>query len=123
MKHSTPKNVPQAAVHPLVEATGAGVIVTDAGGNITHCSTAAASLFGFDSGALDGRKIGAIIEDRGRPAPAVPTADFDGVGLRRSGDPFSLDVGVLELRSDGPPSYLWVVRDKAGASVRKDRLD
>jgi len=123
MKQSTQKIVPQAAVHPLVEATGAGVIVTDAGGNITHCSGAAASLFGFDSGALDGRKIGAIIEDRGRPAQAAPTADFEGVGLRRNGDPFNLDVGVLELRSDGPSSYLWVVRDKAGASVRKDRLD
>ena len=70
MKQSMARTVPLAMVNPLVEATGAGVIVTDAAGNITHCSTAAASLFGFDSGALDGRKIGAIIEDRGRPAPA-----------------------------------------------------
>jgi diguanylate cyclase (GGDEF)-like protein len=124
MKQSTARTVPLAMVNPLVEATGAGVIVTDSSGNITHCSTAAAALFGFDSGALDGRKIGAIIEDRGRPAPAAPTTDFEGVGLRRSGDPFNLDVGVLELRSTtGPSSYLWVVRDKAGASVRKDRLD
>ncbi|HEY5093916.1 MAG TPA: sensor domain-containing phosphodiesterase [Candidatus Eremiobacteraceae bacterium] len=110
-------------MNPLVDATGAGVISTDASGNITYCSGAAAALFGFDSGALEGRKIGAIIEDRGRPAPAAPTADFDGIGLRRNGDPFNLDIGVLELRTSGPSSYLWVVRDKAGASVRKDRLD
>ncbi len=123
MKQSTQRSVPHANVHPLVEATGAGVIVTDAAGNITYCSGAATALFGFDSGALDGHKIGAVIEDRGRPAPSAPTADFEGVGLRRNGDPFNLDVGVMELRSDGPSSYLWVVRDKAGASVRKDRLD
>jgi diguanylate cyclase (GGDEF)-like protein len=123
MKHPSPRTVPAATVSPLVEATGAGVIVTDESGNIIHCSGAAAALFGFDSGALDGRKIGAIIEDRGRPAPASPTADFDGIGLRRNGDPFNIDIGVLELRAGGPPSFVWVVRDKAGASVRKDRLD
>ena len=123
MKHPSMKTVPSATVNPLVDATGAGVISTDESGNITYCSGAAAALFGFDSGALEGRKIGAIIEDRGRPAPAAPTADFDGIGLRRNGDPFNLDIGVLELRTGGPSSYLWVVRDKAGAYVRKDRLD
>src|ERR1700704_258456 len=123
MKHHATKSAPPATVLPLVEATGAGVIVTDETGNIVHCSSAAAALFGFDGGALEGRKIGAIIEDRGKPSPAAPSSDFEGIGLRRNGDPFNLDIGVLELQTLGPTSYVWIVRDKAGASVRKDRLD
>src|SRR5471032_1749798 len=108
MKQPSVKAWPPAEVRSLVESSGAGIIVTDEQGNITYCSPAAAGLFGFDAAALGGRKIGAIIEDRGRPAPAQPTAEFEGIGLRKSGDPFHVDVGVLEIRASGSPAFVWV---------------
>jgi diguanylate cyclase (GGDEF)-like protein/PAS domain S-box-containing protein len=99
------------------------VIVTDDEGNITICSPAAASLFGYDALALVGRKIGAIVEDRGRAATVPPAAGFTGVGLRKNGDAFGLDAAVVEINSSGSPTYVWSVRDQASTSIRKDRFD
>jgi diguanylate cyclase (GGDEF)-like protein len=99
------------------------IIVTDYQGNIEICSPAAASLFGYDSGALLGRKIGAVIEDRGRAVAVAPAPEFTGVGLRKNGDAFGLDAAVIEISSVGSPMYVWSLRDKASTTIRKDRFD
>ena len=102
------------------------IIVTDYQGNIEICSPAAASLFGYDSAALLGRKIGAVIEDRGRTVAVAPAPEFTGVGLRKNGDAFGLDAAVIEINSGGspmgvrqPPALATIARRRSRAASRE----
>ena len=123
MKKTIERTDQSAGARILHDSGVESFIVTDLQGNIVICSPAAASLFGYDVAALIGRKIGAVVEDRGRAVAVAPAAGFIGVGLRKNGDAFGLDAAVVEINGGGPPMYLWSLRDKASTTIRKDRFD
>ncbi len=107
----------------LHDSGGESLVVADEEGIITVCTPAAAALFGYDRTALIGRKIGAIVEDRGRAATPSPAEGFEGVGIRKNGEAFQLDAAIVELSSAGEPLFVWSMRDRDSAALRKDRFD
>ncbi len=83
-----------------VEASPAGMIITDEAGTIVLANRAASAIFGYPPGELIGRSVEALIPPRQRETHVADRADYH---RHRRPRPMALGRNLFGVRKDGTP--------------------
>ncbi|HEY1067933.1 MAG TPA: PAS domain S-box protein [Pirellulales bacterium] len=122
-------------LHGVVDQAIVGVVTFNEYGSIESANPAAARMFGYVAEDMIGRRIGELIPDAVSPdpedslsddsragAPGFLGAGREAVGLRRSGEEFTVELAVSELRLPGRRLFTGIARDVTARQIAEAAL-
>ena len=108
----------------VLASVGEGIVTISVGGRIESANPAAERMFGFDRGQLRGHDMGEMLQPEMRERhqrffdaymaglfPTLIGRMVEGMGLRRNGSVFPMEVSVSELRQGRHRLFTAIVRD------------
>ena len=101
-----------------VEATADGLIVIDGAERVRLFNPACERLFGFSAAEMIGQSVTALVPEHDQTGPDRSLDSFllGGIGQRKDGSTFRMELSVGQIEHDGEPMLVAGIRDLARRS-------
>ena len=122
-------------LHGILRSVAEGIVTIGPDGRIESANPAAESMFGYGTGQLSGRDFGELMptEQRDRHRhffqayisgqfPTLMGRTVEGVGVRRNGAQFPIEISVSELRHHRHRLFTAILRDISERKENEDRI-
>lgn len=122
-------------LHGVLRSVAEGIVTISLDGHIESANPAAERMFGCGAGQLTGREFGELMPDdqRERHAqffqayiagqfPSMMGRTVEGMGLRRDGSQFAIEVSISELRHGRHRLFTAILRDISERKENEERI-
>ena len=117
------------------EASSDAVVIVDEKGIVVHLNSRTGRLFGYQREELLGQRIETLVPERlrarhaehrrayfGNPLPRTMDTSFTGVGLRKDGTEFPIDIALTPLPTESGLFVVSAVRDMTSQRLLENEL-